>query len=301
MVRMIGIGDNVVDCNYSKGIMYPGGNALNFAVFGKQAGCETAYLGVLGCDQEANLISASLKAQGVDFSKCVVTEDETGRCGIWLNDGDRIIKDENDAGAVKSTPLQLTEEVLDYVQTFDVAHSSCFSHIEDQLYKIRERGIPLIYDFSDVWVEKDFEEICPNISIAFFSGKDLQEEKLIELIRRAVDVHGCMLGITTVGERGAYVYDGNEVHKKMPYNFEGGVIDTTGAGDSWIAAFAATYFTNVKVLERLMADRPENFMRAVDVADYKRHIVESAMCAANALARRNCLVDGSFGHGIQLV
>ena len=78
-------------------------------------------------------------------------------CGIRLKDGDRTITDENDAGVVKSHPLQITEELLEYIKTFDVVHSSCFSHIEDQLVKIRETGVPLLYDFSDVWEERTWQ------------------------------------------------------------------------------------------------------------------------------------------------
>lgn len=48
MLRLIGVGDNVVDCNYTTGIMYPGGNSLNFSVYGRQLGHETAYAGVFG-------------------------------------------------------------------------------------------------------------------------------------------------------------------------------------------------------------------------------------------------------------
>ena len=50
MVKIIGIGDNVVDKYIHMGTMYPGGNALNIAVLCKRYGAETAYLGCLGND-----------------------------------------------------------------------------------------------------------------------------------------------------------------------------------------------------------------------------------------------------------
>ena len=188
MLRLIGVGDNVVDCNYTTGIMYPGGNSLNFSVYGRQLGHETAYAGVLGTDIQADMVVHALEDKGVDISRCVRVQGETGICGIRLKDGDRTITDENDAGVVKSHPLQITEELLEYIKTFDVVHSSCFSHIEDQLVKIRETGVPLLYDFSDVWEEKDLAAVCPDITIAFFSGKDLGEEKLKELLHRRYNV-----------------------------------------------------------------------------------------------------------------
>ena len=297
MLRLIGVGDNVVDCNYTTGIMYPGGNSLNFSVYGRQLGHETAYAGVLGTDIQADMVVHALEDKGVDISRCVRVQGETGICGIRRKDGDRTITDENDAGVVKSHPLQITEELLEYIKTFDVVHSSCFSHIEDQLVKIRETGVPLLYDFSDVWEEKDLAAVCPDITIAFFSGKDLGEEKLKELLHRCVHGYGCRLAVTTIGSRGAIVYNGRKYYRKLPYNFEAPVADTTGAGDSWITAFISSYIENKGRMDRLHEEQLPDFTRQADREDYEDQLIEFSMCAGNLLARHNCLVEGSFGYG----
>ena len=77
------------------------------------------------------------------------------------------------------------------------------------------------------------------------------------------------------------------------------MVDTTGAGDSWITAFISTYIENKKRMDQLHADRPENFTRKVDREDYEDWLIEFCMCAGNLLARRNCLVEGSFGYGVK--
>ncbi|MDI8993119.1 YdhR family protein, partial [Salmonella enterica subsp. enterica serovar Anatum] len=41
-------GDNVVDKYLHSGIMYPGGNALNFAVYAKLADIPSAFMGAFG-------------------------------------------------------------------------------------------------------------------------------------------------------------------------------------------------------------------------------------------------------------
>ena len=68
MLRLIGVGDNVVDCNYTTGIMYPGGNSLNFSVYGRQLGHETAYAGVLGTDIQADMVVHALEDKGIYVS-----------------------------------------------------------------------------------------------------------------------------------------------------------------------------------------------------------------------------------------
>ena len=49
-LKLIGVGDNVVDVYRNKGVMYPGGNALNFAVYNSLRGADAASLGVFGTD-----------------------------------------------------------------------------------------------------------------------------------------------------------------------------------------------------------------------------------------------------------
>ena len=48
-VKVLGFGDNVVDKYEHLKVMYPGGNAVNFAVYAKKFGAErSAYMGIFG-------------------------------------------------------------------------------------------------------------------------------------------------------------------------------------------------------------------------------------------------------------
>ena len=299
MIKILGIGDNVVDKNYTTHIMYPGGNSFNFAVFGQRLGHKGAYAGVIGSDREARMVTDTLKAEGVDISHCQYKEGETGICGIHLYDGDRVIEDENDQGLVKSDPYTITDEVFEYAKGFDVIHSSCFSHIEEQLLRLKEAGLPVLYDFSDVWEDEDIDKVCPNITIAFFSGKDLPFDELELKLRHCVDDLGCEMAITTAGTRGAMVYNGRKIYFKEPYNAREEIVDTTGAGDSWITAFTVTYFEHIRIWNELHKGDPEHFTTECDREDYEDKLIDLAMCAGNLFARRNCLEKGSVGYGTE--
>ena len=72
--KVIGFGDNVADRYTNARIMFPGGNAVNFAVYAKEAGMDSSYLGVFGNDDIAEHIKASLTEIGVDISHCVTKE-----------------------------------------------------------------------------------------------------------------------------------------------------------------------------------------------------------------------------------
>lgn len=94
MLRVIGVGDNFVDRYWDEGIMYPGGNSVNFAVYASQMGVSGTYCGVFADDTEAELIRDALERQGVDYSHSTFLHaGETGKGSIRLIEGDRVISD----------------------------------------------------------------------------------------------------------------------------------------------------------------------------------------------------------------
>lgn len=296
MLRVIGVGDNVVDRYLHKKVMYPGGNCVNFAVYARQLGYESAYMGVLANDAEGILVRQSLMAEGVDVSMSpVIPGGETGRSTTRIVNGDRIITDDNDCGSVKATPLQLTPERLDHIRTFDLVHTSCYSFIDDQLPLIQSTGVPVLYDFSDEWDEAVLRRICPFAQIAFLSGKDLSEDDLKAYLKLAVSL-GCFMAISTIGERGAIVYDGRRFYTKSPYNPDGLITDTLGAGDSFITGFITSYMQGRKIYRELSAQTPVQLTASDDEEDYFSSLILQSMCVGNLLARKTCMLPGAFGH-----
>lgn len=90
-MRLIAIGDNVVDVYNDRNEMFPGGNALNVAVLAKHGGAKrTAFIGIIGNDLEGDHIIDSLKKNDVDISRIRKAYGESGKAFVDLNsDGDR--------------------------------------------------------------------------------------------------------------------------------------------------------------------------------------------------------------------
>ena len=296
MIKIACVGDNVVDIHYDKKCCYPGGNAVNVSVYARHMGAYSAYVGVLGNDSEGQLVLSSLKTEGVDVSKCVIRDGQTGRSGIHLINGDRVIVEENNGGVVSSQPLVLDEGLVDYLADFDVIHTSHLSYLDDQLSYLKRTGKPIIYDFSVYWTRDLIQKVAPYIAVAFFSAADRSEEDILGALRQCVDESGCELAIVTDGGNGARVYDGKQIHYKAPYNFDGGAVDTTGAGDSWLTGFVIRWVEGKKLLERFSGDGKRRFLRECDIADYNRSLIEQAMANANLLARYYCQFKGGFGY-----
>ena len=162
MIKVIGIGDNVCDQYYPAKIMYPGGQAMNFSVYAKMLGAQSAYLGVFGKDRVAEHIISVLDEIGVDHSRCRQYAGENGYAKVRLENGDRQFIMSNRGGIVNEHPLDLKPEDISYIREFSLVHTSNNGHFDSQLKKVRETGIPVSYDFSGHWNEEYYlKEIAP--------------------------------------------------------------------------------------------------------------------------------------------
>lgn len=129
-VNALGFGDNVVDRYEHINTMYPGGNAVNFAVYAKKCGAaRSAYMGIFGNDAAAEHVIASLEDEGVELAKCKQLIGENGAARVTVVDGDRVFLGSNEGGIRGDARYVLDRFDLAYMKQFDVVHSGnyCFT------------------------------------------------------------------------------------------------------------------------------------------------------------------------------
>ena len=69
-MKLIGVGDNVVDYYKDQGKIYPGGNALNVAVFyNRLSNHQSSYMGIVGNDESAEHVVNTLQQEKMDISR----------------------------------------------------------------------------------------------------------------------------------------------------------------------------------------------------------------------------------------
>ena len=69
-MKLLGLGDNVMDAYLFRGELYPGGNAANVAVLAKRAGAEkSGYIGVLATDAAGEHFRTVLQTENGDSSR----------------------------------------------------------------------------------------------------------------------------------------------------------------------------------------------------------------------------------------
>lgn len=277
MIKVLGLGDNVVDKYEHIKTMYPGGNALNFAVFAKKIGIESAFLGAFGSDSEAKHVACSIKELDIDISHCRFYEGENGCARVTLKDGDRVFVGSNRCGVLRTCGLNLKEEDYAYIKDFDLIHSGLYGFSELELKKLKEMGATISYDFSEDYTEEKLNEMLPIVDYAFFSCSNLKIDEMLNLMLRATK-SGCKMVLCTRGSEGAYLFDGIRFYRQEPKLVK--AIDTMAAGDSFITCLIVNYFKKTKE----------------DNLDKETAIKESLEAAAE-FSSRQCLIDGSFGFG----
>lgn len=288
-MKVIGFGDNIIDRFPSRGIEYPGGNCLNFSVFASMLGAQSAYLGVFGDDDRAARLADLLATFEVatDFS-----EKRTGPTGwttIEVVGGDRVFVGSNNRGGVtRSSPLELTDRSIAYIDGFDLVHSSVYSAAESQLPRLAGRRPLLSYDFSsnaEFHSPEYLERVCPSLDLALFSCSHLDIPETEELLHQARTL-GADMALATRGSHGSILSVGDHImhQPSLPIEDQSMIQDTTGCGDAFLAAFVISALAN-----------GWNRSTFMDAEQFR-----SSLREASLFARDQCFVEGAFGHGWRL-
>lgn len=275
-VSILGFGDNVVDKYEHIKTMYPGGNCVNVCVYAKMFGAgRSAYMGYFGDDAEAEHVISVLDELEIETVKCEQLHGENGCAKVFIEaDGNRIFIGSNEGGIRGETPWVLDRFDLEYIRQFDVVHSGNYCFTEKELEKIRDMGVPIAFDFSDDSTPDYYKEVAPNVTYAFCSS-DLEAEALKAFIKE-IHSYGPKIVVATRGSKGCILYDGDEFYVQ-PATPAANVIDTMGAGDSFIASFLTGYLHRKK----------EN----------QNDAIRESLREASAFAGTICGLEGAFGHG----
>ncbi|MDD3173344.1 MAG: PfkB family carbohydrate kinase [Herbinix sp.] len=281
-MKVIGFGDNVVDRYVNKKVMFPGGNAVNFAVYAKKSGVNAAYLGNLADDAEADFIVSALNSFDIDLTGChKVFGSVTERCDVNIVDGDRVfigddVRENIPAGFI------LSQKDVTYLNSFDLVHSGCYARVADEIKKLSDISSIVTYDFS---VEDEFKEdkylkkICPYIDMALFSCEGMSTEEIIQLQKKVYTL-GTKYVLTTKGVEGQTLYDGINFYTGVVKLVE--AVDTMGAGDSFFASF---------VMALLKQGWKKNGVLSEEM-------IKNAFETAAQFSADNCLTEGAFGYSM---
>ena len=288
MVKVIGIGDNVVDINLDTQMMAPGGQALNVAANAAMLGAQAAYMGSFGNDRAKDCCTGALTDLGVDFSHCRYYPVPNFPSYYKTIDNDRVFVDP----PIRIHPMTpglfemlgyegFSEDDYTYIHSFDVVHLSNDSRLDNYLPEWNRRKIRMSYDFSIFFSKENYlESVCPYVTFAFLSLSHLSEAEREETLR-IVNSLGAKYAIGTMGENGAMLFDGLDFYCEPAIYLEN-VVDTMGAGDAFTAGFLV------------------EFCHSEQKSIKHQDVIKNALRAGVEYASKVCLKKGALGYGIIL-
>lgn len=266
MVKIVAMGDNVVDCYLSRNTMFPGGNCLNVSVFIRRLGGEAAYLGAIGRDPAGKAILDALTAEGVGTTHLRRLDGPTAYCVIGHRNADRVFVT-FDLGISMFEPA---EEDFAFVARHDAVQIGQSSGLDQHLARVAAL-CRLSYDFSNKYDDEKIGRIAPLCFLASLSAKGDSREYALDLMRNVL-AKGAQWCLVTRGSQGAILGHGADIWEVPAARAE--LIDTLGAGDTFIA----------RTLFGLVA----------------KEAPQELLASAAIEAARTCGYYGAVGHGVPI-
>lgn len=261
-LRMCSIGDNVVDRYVDQSLWFPGGSAANVAVHSRRHGVDAGYIGIFGCDGAGALVQESLIKEQVDLSRVRYEDGPNAYTDVFLDHaGNRYF-------GSHSTPystLLLDAEDEDYLRVCDWLHTGHSSASENQLETMAGLA-PVVFDFSQSTLDYA-RPLLQHIRVAGFSRPDLDDSECYDLVEQVCGL-GPTIAVVTRGRRPTIAWDGSPAKQDV---VDVGVVDTLGAGDAFIAAFAYSVFSGAPL--------------------------KAGLALASQYAAKTCTQLGAFGYG----
>lgn len=240
----------------------PGGSGTNVIVQCARLGARTGFIGAVGDDDIGRKVIGSLESEKVDTSGMVMKKDmitlhteividDDGSKFIMLNMGDAFASlrsEEVNRGLIDQSKVFYTD-LFPYGEAFHA------------LVGAKAKGVKTVFNMQvgletfrgmgvgkeDILAALPYVDVfapCHEGLIQLTETEDLDE--CVTFLRKYC--RGIL--VFTLGEKGSIAYD-EQNRKYTTERFAAGkVIDTTGAGDSYIGAFMVAYFLRNYSLER---------------------------------------------------
>jgi fructoselysine 6-kinase len=226
--RLVALGDNCLDAFLGRDMLTVGGNALNVAAHWRRAGWNARYFGAVGDDPEGRIVLAEVAAAGLDPDDVEVRPGETAVTLLRDRSGDRTFLLES---------FGVGEGYLPGEAAYAAAAAADWVHLgtnanRDLVRRLAAERVPFSLDLST----KPFALPLAGVPLAFASGPD-EAGAAVGPLAEALRAAGAAAVVVTCGSRGAFFSDGTGLLHAPAVPVA--VVDTCGAGDSFIAAFLA--------------------------------------------------------------
>ena len=230
-MKFAAIGDNCIDIYEKIQRSYPTGNAVDTAVNMCKLGVQTAIISTAGDDENGRIMLNALRREGLDLSHFRVSEGSTAVTYMEMNGLERVHVRYVE-GVLGN--MVFSDEDVEFAASHDIVHSTVWGKAETVLPKIKSRGARISFDYSDRLDHPLINVTLPYVDYGFFSYHKPADD-YIEGYLRDKTAKGMKICVATLGQEGSIAFDGDR-YEYCPA-FPAKVVNTIGAGDSFISGF----------------------------------------------------------------
>jgi len=206
-------------------------------------GMKTGYIGKIADDREGAILIKDFRSERVNTDGIIVTT--KGKSGVVMG-----FIDEEGNSALYVDPgvndiINFEEIDLEYASKTKIIHLTSFvgqTSFEAQKQLVEALpDIMISFDPGEIYATKGLDELRPIInrsSVIFPNRKEatiITGEVEYQKAAKVLIKEGVKVVAVTLGSEGCYVTDGKEEHTIAAQKVK--VIDTTGAGDSFVSGF----------------------------------------------------------------
>lgn len=260
--------------------VYYGGCPINISYLLAKMGLSALPIIRVGEDRDTKEFIKYLKAAGVKLDAVDVIKNEASSNCYIVSDKDNNHVTMFYPGAMDSKYSREMDDKFFKSSKLGVLTVGSYKDNMEFFNKCKKHNLPLVFDTKldfDAFPEDFLRKVLLNSKIIFSNeseSKYINQVLNISHITKLFTIGAAEIIVTTLGEKGSIYY------KKNDCNFESGVIksfkvdqvvDTTGAGDAYIAGFLYGFLNNRSIKEAC-------FMGSV----MSSFIIERVGCTTNA-------------------
>ncbi len=229
-IKVAALGDNCIDIYPNLGRYYCSGNAVDFAVHMRRLGLRTSVISTTGNDVFGKQMIRELADEGIDISHLNTGDGPTAVSYMDLIGRERTYG-EYAEGVMAN--IEFSDDDIEFAKKHDLIHTALWGNAERHIPAIHESGALISFDYADERDNPIIESTLPYVDYAFFSRAEDDEETRSFLADKTVK--GVRTATATLGAKGSLSFDGRRFYRTGIRSAE--VVNTVGAGDSFIAGF----------------------------------------------------------------
>jgi ribokinase len=252
--RLPAIGETVAGSGFAIG---PGGKGSNQAVAAARAGADVTFISRIGNDTFGDIAIKTWEAEGIDLRVTQTSSAETGAAFIYVHETtgeNAIIVVSGAAAGLCAADVDAAADVIRASRVFVTQLEQPADAALRGLKIARAAGVTTVFNpapagkFDDaLFALSDY--IVPNESEAeALTGIAVSDLAAARRAGDALIARGAGTALITLGERGALFHTSTH-STHIPAFAAGAVVETAGAGDAFVGAFAAALAQGIDPVE----------------------------------------------------